>query len=301
MNFSSDCAFFIKYNDIYDILAHVLRVLLLVFSCVWVLISIKLKDLRSPQMACMCNLCILCIFISTSGYITDLFKICNLDTNAFCLALTTLETFKDYYTGYSLCAIVVHRLVCVTFSQYIKNLKWKNSLVFLIIFWSLSVLFALIQVFFFNSNIYMDMNEKVCVIDTSNEILSFIFFIIFSVVIPNLIILSLSAIALNKITIKRRKSAKMDNKMGSQRVGLMIILLIMMYELYCVSNTILFYRKNQTLYLKNDDLAHLLIISKWFFHISSLALLYSHPNLINQYKKILEKTNLKRNSVGIIK
>jgi hypothetical protein len=298
---SSVCSLYIKLNNTYDIITQILRVLIFLFSFLWALIAYRFKDLRSPQMACMWNLCILCIFITISYYIIDLFEICHIETKVFCLAVKTLDLFKDYYTGYSLCAICIHRLACITFSQLVRSLKWKNSVIFLAIFWLLSFLFSLIQVFLFDSNVYMHISEQICVLDTSNQTLSFIFFIAFSILLPNFIIITLSAVALKKLTIKNIRLVKMDNKAGHQRVGLMLILVIIMFELYCISNAILFYRKHQTLNLTNDDFVYLLILSKWLFHISSLALLYSHPNLTYQYKKLLMKYNLKRNSVGIVK
>jgi hypothetical protein len=280
------CISYFYSNIPEDIFLNIFRIGIFVLYLIWIIIAFKFKELRNRQMVFLLNLCATGMFYSVNGFTTFFYTPCDILPQSTCYAQTILTVFQGYYTGYSLSALAIHRLVCVVSINASKNLKWRTICVLVSLIWIIPLIFSFIQINGFQSNIYFDVGISNCVYDASSSRSSFSFFIIFAIILPNLMIFV--SLLITFIKLKQKKdSLKLKNKRTeSLRIALLLTILIIMYEISCISHALIIYQTSQMIEIVSSNELVFLRLGRWLIHICPLGFLYFHPLLVNKYKKV---------------
>lgn len=283
-NLSASCmpAFFL--SDVYSITLTTIRITVAVFYFIWLILCIKRKELHSKKLAFLHNLNAIGIFYCILSIQLLLASTCDVYTEAMCTFQAFNLIFFSILSGYGLSALAIYRLACICYVDLDKKINRCSLLISISSVWIISIIFTLIQCFAFKSKFYFNNAVNGCLMDSSYTIWSFIFSIFMSAFLPNCLVLTAYFWGHYRMNIlKMRTNSK--KSMSPMRITVQLIIYIVMFEVNCVANLIIFY---QTIYMRPiapDYIIILIRILKWFHHFSPLALLYFHPVMLKKYEE----------------
>lgn len=259
------------------------------FYALWLIIALCVKELRNRQMAFLINISASGIYSSISVIYLIFRTSCSNEPpemiTCFLLNLNTL--FASYYTSYSFSALAVHRMICSYSLQLKKWLQWKFLIPSLALTWIFPYSLVLVQMFSFKSN-YYNQFLSACSYEIYSHIGSFIFYITFVIILPNVIILTSYLMVLIKLrNIKRRSCASVSRVLEPPRITLQLCIYFIMFEIGSLSNLFLTFQRTQFVVKLSDDALVTLQVTRWFPGFCPLGLLYFHSSLLKKYKKLL--------------
>jgi hypothetical protein len=95
------------------------------------------------------------------------------------------------------------------------------------------------------------------------------------------------------MVVRKRKKLneilKQNKRVDPPRITLQLIIYVLMFELNCATNIIVFYHSVLMRPIISDEMLQLLKIFRWFHHFSPLALLYLHPVMLKKYRSIKKR------------
>lgn len=278
----------IKSTDPFKIVINIFRFGILFLYILWLFITIWVKELRSRQMIFMINISACSVYSSAFGLALIFYITCSSErpTQLSCFMINFSNIFATYYTGYALCALALNRLVCSYGVQIKTWLKWKFILPIVAFTWIFPHLLALIQMFAFNS-IYFNNYLSICSDEVLTNLGSFIFYIIFAILLPNILVIVSYIMFLYKVREAKRKSSATSKKLESPRITVQLIIYIAFFEIGSVARLLMQFQRTSLVFKVSGTVSMVLQIARWFHYLSPLGLLYLHPELLEKYKKMI--------------
>ena len=75
--------------------------------------------------------------------------------------------------------------------------------------------------------------------------------------------------------------------MSPPRITIQLVVYIIMFELHCAANLVIFYQTVLMRPFAPDYIIMLMRVFKWFHHFSPLALLYFHPLMLRKFRGLV--------------
>lgn len=282
---ASDCVLFLFVNEAYSIFLNTFRFLVFIFYAIWLIFAIKFKDFHNKSMVYLYNVNAVSLAYALYGIQLSLLPICYQPSNVHCFIQGFINLWNLYLPGYSLCALVCHRLA----SLHLKNLNTKfnlkiviGSLVFL---WGSTTFLTLFNFFVLNVQGIFTPNVQQCIIDvpTKIKLVFFLYNITLGALLPNVVILIVYAMTIRKI--RYLNSLQNGKRIQPPRITIQLVIYIFAYEIGIIASCI-------QLYLTTYGNVPVMVINwtrvlKWLQHICPLGLLFLHPILLKKYKNWL--------------
>ena len=269
------------FSDPFNTFLVMLRILITVLYIGWFLLALKFKDFHTRKMSYIYNLNIIGLFNCIIAVFFLLSDNCAVLSKDVCVFQSFTSIFSANLSGYGLAALALYRLSCFYVTSLKNNISIKWLVVGISLSWILPILFTSIQLFVFDTNFYFSYLIFVCFME-SKSMPSFIFFTITNTVLPNMVII----IAYIWWSLRmRRLQSTIRSKGSSPRITIQLIFYIIMFELNCISNIIIFYQTILMRPLVSFQVLQYLRVFRWLHHFSPLALLYFTTALMNRLKK----------------
>jgi hypothetical protein len=278
------CSSFLYSTDPFDRTLNVLRIGTFKLYQIWLLFAFCFKEMRNKQMAFLINLNAVGLMYCFSGIIYFFHDNCSIPSVQVCIYMNVIGLFITYYSGYSISALAIHRMLCCYLINIRTQLKCIHITLALLLTWSVPLVLACIHQFAFRSITYYNKIEVLCLYDPQGDISSIIFFSIFSALLRNILILTSYILLLFKLRRIRNKLSSSNKKLEPPRVTLQLIIYILAFEFNCTTNIIELYRHTLFSQLISRDSLRWIRLFRWFQHICPLELLYFHPVLLEKYK-----------------
>lgn len=281
VNLSSTCDFVYK-NDAINISVTIIRTTALMLYLIWIIFGIKFKELHKRDMIFLYNLNLSGMLYGFLGSTNLLKKTCWVPTQIQCILTTLHVTFNSYLPGYCLSALFLYRLACVCYVNIRSELKWSRIILLLSITWLIPLILSVIHTFAFGSNFVYSKELATCIV-IDKEYKQLIIFIIFGFIVPNLLIISSYTSVYFKLT-KIRKNPE------PLRITIQLILMIIFFEIYCITSLIAILQVDQTYKIIPKKWFNIIRVIRWIYYFCPLSLLYTHSVII---KKAREQNVLK--------
>lgn len=280
----------ITSTEPFKILINVFRFGIMFLYVFWLILALWIKEFQNRRMIYLINISACSIYASVSGIVLIFLTTCTNEPPdmATCLFINLNNIFAGYYTGYALSALAVYRMICSYSVRLNKWLQWKFILPTLAFTWLFPFSLAFIQLFAFNSRYYNDFLH-VCSYEVSIHLNSFLFYILFAIVIPNVIILTSYLMVNIKLRNLKKRSGSYVPRLRNlepPRITIQLIIYIIMFEVGCVARLLLQFQRTSFVIQVSKDVSMILQVLKWFPSLCPLGLLYFHPELLKKYKKI---------------
>lgn len=283
-----NCTSFISSNDTYDIILNCLRISLFSLYVLWLIFALCIKELRNKQTSFLINLSIVGIIICLSGFVLYFTNTCTFIKDTLCHINTIMSLFVGYYSGYAISVLTMYRMACVYCVNITKTLKLRTIIIIILVSWILPLVFTFINIYAFKSQVYYNLVLFVCVYNASGQYDSFIFFALFSTVLPSLFILVsyiMVLIKLRRLRIKMGSAVK--KRLESPRITIQLVVYFLTFELSCVSTLVILYQTSLLIPIVSNNTLKILRLLRWFQHICPLGLLYFHPVFVKKYKLLI--------------
>jgi hypothetical protein len=254
----------------------------------WLALAIKLKEFHSKKLAFLNNLNAIGLYYCLSNAWLLFLTTCDTHSEAVCSMQALNFIYMANLSGYGLAALALYRLTCVCIVDLATKLNRVNVTLSIALIWLIPFVMSLIQCFAFKAKFYFAQVVNACAIDSSESVWSFVYFALTNAVLPNLVVLTAYFVGHYKMrALKQRANAK--KPVNPPRTTIQLLLYILMFELHCGANLILFYQVVLMRPIVPDHIVGLMRLFKWFHHFSPIALLYLHPLLIKQFRCLVSR------------
>lgn len=283
------CSSTFFFTDPFHVILTVIRFSVGFLYILWIILATRIKEFHSKQMAFLYNLNLTGILYCMVGFSNFFHTNCSSSTKTMCIFIAFYSIYNGLLTGYSISAMALYRLCCVCILNLRKRLRIKHVIISIASIWLLTFIFTLKQFYWFNTTkIYFSQQYFFCLLDSSASFSSFIFFIFISIVVPNIVIFAAYIYSIYRVK-QLKLHLKRSVQLSPPRITFQLLIYIILFEISCISDILLFYQAVLLRPLFSDEFTALntLRICKWLHHISPLALLYTHPILLKKYRKIL--------------
>lgn len=283
------CIYYFFSTDPFEISLNVLRILMTSLYLLWLLVAFWFKKMRNRQMAFLINLNVVGLMYCAAGMIYFFHDTCSIPSTQKCVQLSAFSLFLYYYSGYSISALAIHRLLCCYLINIKTQLKCNTILTALLFTWLIPITLACIHQYGFKSITYYSKKEVLCLFDPQGDISSFIFFAFFSAFVPNVIILTCYIMLIiklrqirNRLQGSNRSSSALSN-LEPPRITIQLIIYIIAFEFNSITNLIDVYRYTLFSQITSRETSRWFRQLRWIQHVCPLGLLYLHPVLLSKY------------------
>lgn len=286
-NISSDCrTLMLNSADFYDQLLNVLRVTILTLYLIWIVIVLRIKELRKRNMVFLYNLDATGLAYSIYGVSNMFTFICTEPPPHVCFIQVFGNIMIGYMPSYSMSAVALHRVASVYLRNLNRQMTKNTIIVALSLVWLLPITYTLLHIYCFDMRIYYIKEYSQCGMDFTPSIVSIIFYSTVGIFIPNVVIFSAYVLVYVKIKYSKAVSNSRQN-LQPMRLTLQLIIYIIMYELNNISILIQLCQVSYFKPIVSVEVLQLIRIFKWLHHFSCLGLLYLHPVLLKKYKSFI--------------
>lgn len=281
---NSECKFKILLTDTYSLIMNSLKIILFVLYLTWIVMAIKVKEFHCKNMAFLFNLNIISLCYAAYSVIFLLIPTC-LISFTYCIIQYAGGFFFPLTPAYSLCALVVYRLACVTYHDLEKKLT-KKAIIFTIgLTWFIPALAAVSTYFIFDLKSEYIESLKVCASHTKE--VAFGYVVVAVIGVPSIVVSIVYLIAVIKLKFKKKRI----NSSQSARIPRITIMLLIYIVIFHISNAaaiVQFYENTYNSKI-NETVSWISRIMKIFQHFCPISLLYSNPIITKHLKSIFEK------------
>lgn len=273
-------------TDFFNLTISSFKILSFLLNIVWLIVTLTIKEFHNIQLTFLYNLNAIGMLHCAIGFGSFFFKTCQTINKTMCYFHSFNELFIATLPGYGISGFVIHRLACYTNIE-IKNVFNRCVIISSIaLIWSLPALFTLIQLFAFETSVNQFKTYNVCLIDSSKSDYSFYFFAIVNTLLPNFVIISACLLIARKVSHRLKRRKRCRNLITERpKLTLLLLIYVLMFELSCVSNLVLFGQIVNKREIVSNELIQVMRILKWLHHFCPIFLLFNHPVLVEKYKK----------------
>lgn len=286
-NASESCYLALFSTDPLIMSLNIIKFVIFFLYIIWIIISLKIKEFHSKQMFFLYNLNFVGIFYLIYGLSITFYFTCYTPSKEMCFIQAIINMHIMYLNGYSIAALALHRLFCLYFVNLKSILTIRVMIISALILWNIPTVFAMVHLFVFKFVIYTGIYTQsgLCLFIIGDQPYVQYFFVIFGILVPNMIIITAYALAYFKIK-SQAVLLQTRNDLHPPRLTLQIIIHVIMFEIDLVSS---FLFLNLTATAQPFSFLPVFRILKWLIHFSPLAMMYFHPALIKKYKAFFVK------------
>ena len=241
-NSSIVCISVLFATDAYTVALNVIRILVSFFYVLWLILVFTIKEFRVKQMAFLHNLNLIGILYCITGLSYLFYTNCTELSDFICNIQAFNSMFVTVLSGYGLAALALYRLSCHCTPKLSTILSCTWLTISIGSVWILSIIFSLIQAFAFGKPLRYIKAYKLCLADSSKDIIPYLFFVTVVLILPNIVIIIAYIVSVRK-TRQRKGKARIKTQTHSLRITVQLVVYIIAYELNCILTVITFYQQ----------------------------------------------------------
>lgn len=279
------------------IVLNALRVSIAFLYIFWIILVIRIKKLQKRGMAYLYNLAINGLLYAIVGIYYSTWSSCYHPSRSVCYFSSFLTTYLTFYSGYSIGALILYRLICVTHSRWAYNLSYSAIAITIVLVWIIPILCSFIEMFLLTREVSYKPKAQLCSSVYHSLYGLIIFFSIFGIIVPNAIILSAYYVSLTYLKKLRKKISNRRN-IEPQRIRVQLVIYIVLYVITCIINLIASIPLNfpGAIIPMNhlETFFYSVRLLNWIRHILPLGLMYFNTDLLAKYRIFLSKIRWKK-------
>ena len=246
-----------------------------------------IKEIRSKQMMCILNLNLISVVFFIYQFVLYYQANCMMLDDIQCIIQAFLNYYNSILSSYGLCALTIYRLLCYTVLNLKKKLTLKVVIYSMAAVWILPFIFTIIQMFAFETSFTMAQDFNTCFTNMSQTYSALIFYVFYSMILPNAIIVTTFIIVLKKQTaLTHSLNSQLPNNSNrrlrqSKLFNTQLTIYILLFELSVVLHIVIYVHIGFKSFLSEN----MILISKFLLELRQfcpLALLISHKAVLQK-------------------
>lgn len=279
-----DCIRAIFLTDLYNILLNTTRIVITLLYFIWLIIILRIKELRIKKMAFLNNLIAIGFFYCTFGLYYLFYSSCFTLSDFECIFQSITSGYFTLLPNYGLTSFAIYKLFCSTTKRLDDKLKSPRIYIYLASVWLLPAFMGFLLYLFDNFKIETKYYPvyRMCSFKPNPNLTVFILFIFISAVIPNLI---MSVVYIYLLIKSKNQVAPVTRRKRVKKVTVQHVIFIIIFEIYCLVSIIGYYLVNFSTAHTHNVFLQFIRVYIWFNHFGPLGLFYLHSVLQNKYKE----------------
>ena len=284
---SESCISVIFAADFTNITLNIIRSTVSLLLIIWIVLLMRIKELRRREMAFLNNLNAISAFFCITSLYYLFYASCYQMSDLQCSIQSFAAGYVTILPNYGLIGLVLYRLYCATAKPTQDTLKLYKIGICLAATWIFPAVLFFLR-WFFGSKLKSAYHPvfRACLIEPSHNVASFIFQLSIAFLIPNVSIIWVYVYLLIK---SKAKVSPVNRAKKMPRVTVQVVIYIGVFEMYCVFLSVAFYQSSFGVADFPADFLKFIRVFNWFNLFSPLGLFYLHNVMLKKYKKLYKR------------